>query len=278
MQQLNRIKGSRARPAWPANKTVLWLIPAALCGQEVEAQRCNNYKELEVSYLTGCVLRVEARVSEYHDCDAAIPGRLLLRVYRDGPSNPANPGERLCAERANGCDSPPGGIFRADIPIWDIASCNTASFFFVEAWLDPADSGGDQKCSVCGSCDECGDCGGGCIAGIPILPIPPGDDDGDGIDTCADNCPSEANHLQVNVDRDGKGDVCDPTRGDFNDDGQVDLADLEILRGCTSGACNAVPPTECTPLSFLRTRLYNEDHEDVDLLDWYAFQVFFMSE
>jgi hypothetical protein len=48
------------------------------------------------------------------------------------------------------------------------------------------------------------------------------DEDGDGVDDEADNCPSSANPDQADADGDGEGDACDP---DDDDDGYSDEAD-----------------------------------------------------
>lgn len=253
---------ARRRATRRAQALLVISIGGLLC-RSAEAQRCSNYQALDVSYLNGCTLRVDAHVSEYHDCAAALPGRLLIRVYRDGPSNPANPNERLCAQATNGCDSPANLIFRADFDgWWDDPNCNTAWFFFIEPWLDPGDSNPLEKCTN--------------PPGVPIEAVPPGDDDGDGIDTCADNCEFDVNPLQVNVDQDKYGDVCDPTKGDINDDGQIDNEDLAIVRRCVCGAGVTEPPPDCDMVEFARARLDLDD--DVDLFDLMAFQVFFMGE
>lgn len=54
-----------------------------------------------------------------------------------------------------------------------------------------------------------------------VDPVPPADDDGDGIPDDQDNCPGKYNPRQKDQDNDGVGDLCDP---DFT-------VDLEILGG-----------------------------------------------
>ena len=41
-----------------------------------------------------------------------------------------------------------------------------------------------------------------------------GDHDGDGVADYADNCPTDANPAQANLDGEGKGDLCDCAPGD----------------------------------------------------------------
>ena len=58
------------------------------------------------------------------------------------------------------------------------------------------------------------------------------DFDQDGHMNAYDNCPGAYNPDQTDGDRDGKGDVCDDylnKKGDFDNDGDVDSDDLNIL-------------------------------------------------
>ena len=59
------------------------------------------------------------------------------------------------------------------------------------------------------------------------LQIPVADTDGDGLDDLVDNCIRQPNPVQRDTDSDGFGNYCD---ADFNQDGQIDFADLAYFR------------------------------------------------
>jgi hypothetical protein len=69
------------------------------------------------------------------------------------------------------------------------------------------------------------------------------DRDGDGIADTADNCLTAANSDQIDSDSDGEGDACESgVVGDFDNDGDVDRIDLNILLNWRNIA--AVGPTD----------------------------------
>lgn len=199
-----------------------------------------------------CAIEVQALVNPFQDCGSALPGSLILRLYRHLPSSI---GGSLVVEARTGCDVLPGN------ELWRVVfnpSSSGTSRFFVEAWIDPGGSNQPDRCDG--------------VDSVLLVVVQPGDSDGDGIE-CADNCPSVVNPLQVDVDSDGHGDVCDPTRGDFDGDGDVDDIDLETFLACFSGSGVVIPPEGCSDLTF---DLADLDRDfDVDFVDLSAFQVFF---
>lgn len=58
--------------------------------------------------------------------------------------------------------------------------------------------------------------------------------------------------------------------GDFNDDGEVDLADHAVFCNCLNGPEVSTPPGGCTADEFGRCDM--EGDSDVDLLDFDLFQ------
>jgi hypothetical protein len=62
------------------------------------------------------------------------------------------------------------------------------------------------------------------VSNFSFIPGPPPDVDGDAFADEVDNCPSFANPTQVDVDSNGRGDLCEC--GDQNGDGRVNVTDL----------------------------------------------------
>jgi hypothetical protein len=73
--------------------------------------------------------------------------------------------------------------------------------------------------------------GSGCVDADDHFYLFEADRDGDGIPDTADNCPFVANPDQADSDGDGVGDACSTSKlaGDLDNDGDVDLDDLNIL-------------------------------------------------
>ncbi len=55
------------------------------------------------------------------------------------------------------------------------------------------------------------------------------DEDIDGVNDCADNCPSVANPSQADCDNDGSGDACDYLSGDADNSGGITISDAVLL-------------------------------------------------
>ncbi len=87
----------------------------------------------------------------------------------------------------------------------------------------------------CGTPDTDTDADGiaDCIDNCPdIANLNQDDRDGDGKGDLCDNCPNDPNADQTDTDGDGIGDACDCLcLADFNNDGQVDLEDLQAVAG-----------------------------------------------
>ena len=79
---------------------------------------------------------------------------------------------------------------------------------------DQADQDGDLVGDVCDACPESADAH---------------DDDGDGLDSCQDNCPDDANPDQLDSDGDGFGDACDV---DDDSDGLLDTYGADGKDNC----------------------------------------------
>ncbi len=114
------------------------------------------------------------------------------------------------------------------------------------------------------------------------------DADKDGVPDSGDNCPLVPNADQTDSDGDGVGDACDQCPGtaagapvdtagcppffryDFDTDGDVDLADFGVFRGCATGPAIAGPLPGCSLNDFDRC---DADHDfDTDQSDFGSFQ------
>lgn len=158
---------------------------------------------------------------------------------------------------------------------------------------------GDLTCADCNHNLTPDGCEADCdLDGIPDDCDPPGDADGDGIDDCADLCPSATigskctcpllaeccwglscipDYPRLSCLSDGGTPGCieAPCRqgcllGDVNDDGDIDHRDVARQQNCFSGPANApgftAPAMECViPLDF-------DGDEDVDLDDYRQMQ------
>jgi hypothetical protein len=82
-----------------------------------------------------------------------------------------------------------------------------------------------------------------------------------------DNCPAVCNPGQVDADSDGFGDACDGPF-DADHDGDVDGADYLSFSSCLDGP-GTVVTIPCREVHD------GDEDDDVDLLDWAAFQLFF---
>jgi len=84
------------------------------------------------------------------------------------------------------------------------------------------------------ACDGCPDDAAKIDAGVCGCGVADDDSDGDGVEDCLDNCPDDINPDQADSDGNGIGDACEAVdqcacKGDMNDDGQIDLEDLQMV-------------------------------------------------
>lgn len=241
---------------WVCLVALVATVSDSIEGRAFAGVSCGSFcGELTARYLDdGCSIEAEVTVTPFNDCGAALPGQLLICLYRNAPSSL---GGTLVGCAGTGCQLGVGGEhWRVQFNPWPSPG---ATAFFVEAWVNPGSSSANVRCSS--------------VTPDHLMAIPPGDSDGDGIDTCADNCPNLANPLQVDVDSDGIGDVCDSTKGDLTGDGHVDNADLDIFHKCLAGGGVFFPPPGCTEAMFEAADL--DGDFDVDFVDLAAIQVFF---
>jgi len=224
--------------------------------QTYAAVGCGSFcVDLTARYVDdGCKIEAEALIHPFNDCGAALPGQLLVCLFKNAPSSL---GGILVGCAGTGCALGAGSEqWRVTFNPWP--SPGTLQFF-VEAWIDPGSSNSNQRCNN--------------VDPVRLPAVPTGDSDNDGVNTCADNCPNAINALQVDVDRDRRGDVCDPTRADLNSDGVVDGIDLESFLTCFAGSDVYLAPSGCSDEAFDRADLDRDF--DVDFVDLSAFQVFF---
>lgn len=136
--------------------------------------------------------------------------------------------------------------FDSDQIIDDCDNCD------LEPNPDQADADGDGDGDACDLCPE-------------VARRIEGDHDGDRKVDGDDNCPCIANKCQQDTDGDGIGDACD-TEGDYELDGDVDLADFQQgWDDCMTGPDSGPHPPDCAPFDF-------DLDTDVDLWDFRAFQ------
>ncbi|MBI1827297.1 MAG: hypothetical protein HY287_03850 [Planctomycetes bacterium] len=245
---------------------VAWICLVAVVFVQVPtvtAQSCGfcpinnlNLDYFKVRFLNdGCAIGVEVLVNPINCNGELYSASRSIRVYKYDSSG-TNRG--LVGEGDVPCAV--AGRWGVTIPIsWPQPD---AARFQVEAWLKPGDSSAESQCSSATP------------KTLKAVPDPTGDSDADGVLNCADNCPTVKNSGQVDVDADGTGDACDPTKGDFNGDGHIDGADLQLLIRCFRGEGVSVLPDGCSDADGFPFADLDGDG-DVDFDDLAAFQVFF---
>jgi len=73
---------------------------------------------------------------------------------------------------------------------------------------------------------------------------------------------------ELSTEIDAVADVAEGRLGDAENDGDIDLQDFAIFRGCLSGPDQSAPSSPCRVMDF-------DQDTDVDLADWAAFQAVF---
>ncbi len=147
-----------------------------------------------------------------NDCDNSIDENLKTTYYQDSDSD--NYGNNAAAQQA--CAKPEGYVTANN-------DCN-----------DNNNAVNPGAAELCNKQDD--NCDG-------ILPDNEKDLDGDGKTACeGDNCPNMYNPNQIDTDKDGKGDVCD--KGDINNDGSVDVFDVQASINQALGLATATPEAD----------------------------------
>jgi len=176
-----------------------------------------------------------------------------------------------------GTNNDPGGD--ASDPTWGPsgAGLDTPAFLF-----DLADTDGDGTQDLCDNCPDLPNANQEDTDNDGLGDSCDDDIDGDDLPNEQDNCPGTYNPDQADADHDGVGDPCDqcpdtlpgavvdpsgclvPIPGDFDHDGDVDLADFGHMQVCLSGIGNPQLDPDC-----LDARLdadQDVDGADLDLL------------
>ena len=177
---------------------------------------CDPTRPYEVAGASVKFLTLETQQNQDLDGNGVIGGLVLQRydacnevVTVVAPVDPATPSDPLAVEEESDVFTTPGGRCTLPISCDPLAdACATGTFC----------SAVTEACTVVspGACLDDGDCPGGttCASQPIVVGVAVADADDDGIPDDLDNCATDPNQLDEDVDADGTGDACDAASHD----------------------------------------------------------------